>query len=462
MNGSLIIHDKFGHGEVVFVRQDKFGYTVKVNFNGEIKTLLWEYAIKHVIFIPTLHSSQETLLGLIKDNPGLTQREISKKMGVTDPAVGYNLKILKPLGLVETKRVGAEVKIYLKGQAPKITLTMSQKTIIELVNNKPGLMKKEISKITGLTQTPTWKNIKILESKGLIETRRLGGMVKVYPKGQAPIIVLSPTQKKIFATIEKTPGLTQTEIAKKTGIIKDTVGWNIKILRSKKLIKTAKIGSIVKVYPNQKFLLGSILNQIQEKIFNTVKESPGLTRIEIAKKTNLCKDAVGDNIKKLEAKDLVEVKKVGKTIQVYPKRNVPEGIVLSLNREKILNAVKESPGLTQIEIRNRTDILPVTISANVKALKSLGLVETKKVGGMVKVYPNGQAPAIVLSQIEEAILKLVKIRPGLIQKQIAKRIGVDESLLTKKIRQLESRALINRKRARRGIKVYPSKDCVYT
>lgn len=458
-NGDLIIHDKFGKGEVISVLQDKFNYhKVKVRFKDEIKELIWEYATEHVAFIPKLTSSQETLLGLIINNQGLNQRKISKKMGITEPGVSYNLKLLKLLGLVETKRVGAEVKIYLKGQAPEITLTASQKIILDLINNRPGLIKKEIGKITGFTQSAIWKNTNILESKGLVETRRLGGMVKVYPRGQAPAIVLSFIQKKIFTAIEKTPGLTQTEFAKKIGIPKDTLGWNIKILRSKNLVKTVGIGSTIRVFPKQRFILGNIITEIQERILNAVKESPGSIIIEIAKKLNLCKDAVGDNVKKLKTNNFVEVRKVGKTNQVYLKNNVPEGIILSLNREKILNAVKKSPGLAQIEIRDITDILPVTICANVRALKFLGLVETRKVGNKTRVYPLGQAPEIVLSQTEEAILKLVKIKPRLIQKQIAKRVGIDESLLTKYVKRLESRGLINRKRVKRGIRVYSSKD----
>jgi len=454
--GSLIFHDRFGRGKVLNTRRDSSGYIVIVNFGGEKKMLLWEYAREHI----TLLSTQEILLELIKENSGLDQQKISKEMGITESGVGWILKILKSLGLVETRKVGRRVNVYPKWQAPKVILTEPQKIIVKLVKEKPGLIKKEITKITGLTQTPIWKNIEILKLRGLIETRRVGGEVRVYLKGQAPEVIFTSTQEKIFEVIREMPGLTQTEIAKKIDIPKDTVGWNIKTLRSRNLIKTIKIGSIVKVFPAGELPLESILTRVQEKIFNVIKEKPGLTRIEIAKKLNLCKDVIGDNIKKLVGKDLVVVKKVGKTIQVYPTAKAPEGIILSLNREKILNNVRESPGLTQTEIQKKTNILLVTVNANVGALESLGLVETKKVGGKVKVYPKGQAPKVVFTQNEEAILKLVKIRPGLIQKQIAKRIKIDESSLSKNIRQPESRGLIRRKR-KRSIKIYPSKNFTY-
>lgn len=56
----------------------------------------------------TQETTQEKILKLIKQNPIITQVEMSKKLGITRDGISYNIKILKDNGVIE--RVGSTKK----------------------------------------------------------------------------------------------------------------------------------------------------------------------------------------------------------------------------------------------------------------------------------------------------------------------------------------------------------------
>lgn len=55
-------------------------------------------------------TTQEKIIKLIKENPNITQAEMSKILDITRDGISYNIKVLKDEGKI--RRVGATKKRY--------------------------------------------------------------------------------------------------------------------------------------------------------------------------------------------------------------------------------------------------------------------------------------------------------------------------------------------------------------
>ena len=58
----------------------------------------------------TQETTQEKIIKLIKENPNITQAEMSKILDITRDGISYNIKVLKEEGKI--RRVGATKKEY--------------------------------------------------------------------------------------------------------------------------------------------------------------------------------------------------------------------------------------------------------------------------------------------------------------------------------------------------------------
>ena len=58
----------------------------------------------------TQETTQEKIIKLIKENPNITQAEMSKILDITRDGISYNIKVLKDEGKI--RRVGATKKGY--------------------------------------------------------------------------------------------------------------------------------------------------------------------------------------------------------------------------------------------------------------------------------------------------------------------------------------------------------------
>lgn len=58
-------------------------------------------AVSDLLETTAQETAQEKILKLIKNNPSITQVEMSKKLGITRDGISYNIKILKDNGILE-------------------------------------------------------------------------------------------------------------------------------------------------------------------------------------------------------------------------------------------------------------------------------------------------------------------------------------------------------------------------
>jgi predicted transcriptional regulator len=60
----------------------------------------------------SLTAIQQRIIDLVKDEPGLSQKEISQNLGLSNSTVNYNIKSMKEKGLLEVKKDGKSTRIF--------------------------------------------------------------------------------------------------------------------------------------------------------------------------------------------------------------------------------------------------------------------------------------------------------------------------------------------------------------
>lgn len=122
------------------------------------------------------------------------------------------------------------------------------KKIREIIEEQPGICKREISQKLKISEKMILYYIKDLEGEGLIETRLAGQKKHCYLKGRAPKMVLASSVKKMFDVIKGEPGIDIVSAQKKADV--STNGYRyVAFLESLGLVYTKKDGHKIRVYP---------------------------------------------------------------------------------------------------------------------------------------------------------------------------------------------------------------------
>jgi len=148
---SLIIYTKLEHDKILdnFIRGKLFGY-IQANPGEDCNTLMLRLDLPHGTLlyhlgrlereelvrsradglhrryypvntmVPSpgpsiLTDSQETVYDLICDEPGISQIELAKKLGVSNVAVNYHLEALLEKEVISRKRIGLRFRYFPNG-----------------------------------------------------------------------------------------------------------------------------------------------------------------------------------------------------------------------------------------------------------------------------------------------------------------------------------------------------------
>jgi predicted transcriptional regulator len=102
-NGSLAHHLRTLEREG-FIKSKRFGiYRRFYPMNMQIPTERFE-----------INEIQTTIIGIIKQNPGISQKEIAADVNLTPPTINYHIGILNHEGLVHVARNGRRTECYLE------------------------------------------------------------------------------------------------------------------------------------------------------------------------------------------------------------------------------------------------------------------------------------------------------------------------------------------------------------
>jgi predicted transcriptional regulator len=68
--------------------------------------------------IMELNETQERLLDIVRDNPGLTQRELAERMNLSTRVINYHVGLLQRARLVSLEKAGKVTKCYATERMP--------------------------------------------------------------------------------------------------------------------------------------------------------------------------------------------------------------------------------------------------------------------------------------------------------------------------------------------------------
>lgn len=112
-------------------------------------------------------------------------------------------------------------------------------------------------------------------------------------------------------------------------------------------------------------------------------------------------------------------------------------------RRQALDYIATNPGAGIQDIRRGLGIAWGTAVYHLGRLERAGLVAVRPVGGRRGHWPLGQAPARdALAPTGQALVRLVRERPGLAQNELARLAGIGAPAACKQLRRLESAGFI--------------------
>ncbi|MBI2078648.1 MAG: hypothetical protein HYT80_09825 [Euryarchaeota archaeon] len=100
-------------------------------------------------------------------------------------------------------------------------------------------------------------------------------------------------------------------------------------------------------------------------------------------------------------------------------------VLLNRRREEILLRIRESPGITFSELRRASDIPNGPLVYHLRVLATRGHVRHARDGARARYFPRipGAAYSIPLSAAQSALFAIVESVPGIVQRDLAARLG---------------------------------------
>ena len=123
----------------------------------------------------------------IAENQPVVYTEIKKTCNLSDGEINWHAHIMTQFDLIRVKRKGFHLFFYLAG-SPKLSpeefirLTDVQKSLLDLINKKPGIIQAELVEKLGLKQQNISYNLLKLEEKGKIRVEKKGKIRFYHPK----------------------------------------------------------------------------------------------------------------------------------------------------------------------------------------------------------------------------------------------------------------------------------------
>lgn len=125
------------------------------------------------------NQNRANIYGLISNNPGISFGTVTRELRISNGTVQHHLRILESQGYIQSKRKGRQTRYYPAGT--KVSeLSDTQDSILMSVKENPGISQSDIARNLNISRQLVNYNIKILESKGLIEVIRVEGKSSCY------------------------------------------------------------------------------------------------------------------------------------------------------------------------------------------------------------------------------------------------------------------------------------------
>jgi DNA-binding transcriptional ArsR family regulator len=139
-------------------------------------------------------------------------------------------------------------------------------------------------------------------------------------------LLLHPLRRKIYSILAENPGSYFYDLAKYLELPQGTLNWHLKRLEEDQLIKSLKFAGKRIYYPSglrsaeAERIFTVLRPNTAKKIFNFVLNNPGAFQSQIAQGIDppVHHDTVRYHLNRLENVGLVETRRSGRTVQIFP------------------------------------------------------------------------------------------------------------------------------------------------
>jgi DNA-binding Lrp family transcriptional regulator len=280
-----------------------------------------------------------------------------------------------------------------RGRKPKFT----DEHLVNLIDDNPGITMKELAALVNASISTISKRVKNLNNNG----KRLH-----FTRSK-----LKFTNESLINLINENPQYSMAELGELLGSSASTVSYRIKQIidsgESINYIKKAK----------EHIKLNSLIDLIDD--------NPELNIRELAKLADTSEKSVSKKIKQINSID-GKVKYTNKTNQLHKelkdKKENPK-----LSDEYIIDLVNSNPLLNMTELAKLANTSPASISKKIKEINGKG----KKVNYQYK-YSETVDPKFT----DEILINLIKEKPGVNAKELAKLTNTSISAISKRLRKI--------------------------
>ena len=136
---------------------------------------------------PLANLTRYRLYHLIRDNPGIGQRQASELLEVCPNTITYHAGVLMDFDLINAKRAGTDIGYYPSGMAmtpaqiKTAKLNPFETAVLSLVRERPGVSQREVVIQSGGSQPRASMALKKLAGLGLLTAQKLGRSVFYNP-----------------------------------------------------------------------------------------------------------------------------------------------------------------------------------------------------------------------------------------------------------------------------------------
>jgi DNA-binding MarR family transcriptional regulator len=144
----------------------------------------------------------------------------------------------------------------------------------------------------------------------------------LYMKIKVKDLLKNPKRKSIYHYIKTNPGDNFNTIKQSLGLTNGVLSYHLKVLEREKFIISYRDGGFKRFYLSGEKEINNAkrINGNQRMIMDVIKEFPGISQTEIAKKTKTTVQVVNYHIKRLLEDDLIRIEMTnGHRSQCFPK-----------------------------------------------------------------------------------------------------------------------------------------------
>ncbi|KXN71095.1 hypothetical protein CONCODRAFT_6261 [Conidiobolus coronatus NRRL 28638] len=326
------------------------------------------------------------------------REEIIKKYG----PYGITLKTIR-----KWFAIFRDETLEFNGSGEKFRKKFTDKFLIDLINDNPGLNMNELGRLAGTSQSNISRRLKLINNKGkkakYVTKRVLNEKMKAYI-----------TQQKfsddfLIDLVNENPDLCIRELAILANVSNSTI-----VNRLKQINKSS-----VRVNYIKKEAKSIEKKFTDEFLINLVNENPHLSVAGLAKLAEVSDKTVYRRLKQINS--------IEKRAN-YVKKTYLKGEVLFTD-EYLIDLVNNNPDLNMKELAILTDVTERTISRRIKEINSHG----KRINYIFKRFRKGESKFT-----DEYLIDLVNSNPELNMKELASLANSSESYISARIKKINS------------------------